>query len=100
PTPHLHPLSLHDALPIYDALNTSLRVEHMLTHTQMLRSEFQRSHTTADNLGVGDFDLPERAYSQTRDENVFRASLSGSMRKSLLDRKSTRLNSSHLVISY
>src|SRR5207253_956122 len=54
-----------------DALNTSLRVEHMLTHTQMLRSEFHRSHTTADNLGVGDFDLPERAYSQTRDENVF-----------------------------
>ena len=68
-----------------DALNTSLRVEHMLTHTQMLRSEFQRSHTTADNLGVGDFDLPERAYSQTRDENVFRASLSGSMRKSLFN---------------
>ena len=68
-----------------DALNTSLRVEHMLTHTQMLRSEFQRSHTTADNLGVGDFDLAERAYSQTRDENVFRASLSGSMRKSLFN---------------
>jgi len=67
------------------ALNTSLRVEHMLTNTQMLRSEFQRSHSTADNLGVGDFDLPERAYSQTRDENVFRASLSGSMRKSLFN---------------
>ena len=68
-----------------DALNTSLRVEHMLTKTQMLRSEFQRSHTTADNLGVGDFDLPERAFSQTRDESVFRVSLSGSVRKSLFN---------------
>ena len=68
-----------------DALNTSLRVGHMLTKTQMLRSEFQRSHTTADNLGVGDFDLPERAFSQTRDESVFRVSLSGSVRRSLFN---------------
>jgi hypothetical protein len=68
-----------------DALNASLRVEHALTKAQMLRAEFQRSHSAADNLGVGDFDLPERAYGQTRDESVFRVSLSGSLRKVLFN---------------
>ena len=31
--------------------------------------KLQRNHTFTDNLGVGDFDLPERGYSQTRTEN-------------------------------
>ena len=43
----------------------------------MLRAELQRNHTFTDNLGVGDFDLAERGYSQTRNENVLRASIAG-----------------------
>ncbi|MBI3490185.1 MAG: carboxypeptidase regulatory-like domain-containing protein [Acidobacteria bacterium] len=68
-----------------DALNASARLEHALTKTQVLRAEAQRNHTFADNLGVGDFDLVQRAYSQTRTEDVFRLSTSGSMRKSLFN---------------
>ena len=36
-----------------------------------------------DNLGVGDFDLPERGYSQARTENVLRASNAGAIGKAL-----------------
>ena len=68
-----------------DALNVTGRVEHALTHSQVLRGEFQRNHAFTDNLGVGDFDLPERGYSQARTENVFRLSTSGSIRKSLFN---------------
>src|SRR5262249_8400187 len=63
------------------ALNGSARVEHMLSKTQMLRAEAQRNHNTAGNLGVGDFDLQQRAYNQLRNEDLFRASVAGSVRK-------------------
>ena len=64
-----------------DNVNATLRLEHMLTGAQMLRVEAQRTHTTAGNLGVGDFDLPERAYTQAQRQDLFRASISGSIRK-------------------
>jgi hypothetical protein len=68
-----------------DTLNLSARVEHGLTPTQMLRFEAQRNHGYSDNLGVGDFDLAERAYHQTRTEEVIRASLAGSIRRALFN---------------
>ena len=49
----------------------------------MLRAEAQRSRSTADNLGVGDFDLPERGYSQTRTDEVLRASIAGAVGRAL-----------------
>jgi hypothetical protein len=60
-----------------DATNVSLRVEHGLTASQQLRAEVQRNNGASDNLGVGNFDLEDRAYRQTRDEQVIRASLTG-----------------------
>jgi hypothetical protein len=66
-----------------DTINASVRLEHMLSTSQMLRAEVQRNHTTLDNLGVGDFDLPSRAYRQATTQDVFRASVAGSIRKSL-----------------
>lgn len=66
-----------------DTVNVSARLEHGLTKSQMLRMEMQRNHAFTDNLGVGDFDLAERAYHQRRNESVFRTSLAGSLRKSL-----------------
>ena len=68
-----------------DALNVSARVEHALSKTQMLRVEAQRNHLFNDNLGVGDFDLAERAYHQTRNDAVLRGSLAGSIRKALFN---------------
>ena len=69
----------------FTAMNMTARVEHALTKMQMLRVEAQHNHNVSDNLGVGDFDLAERAYRQTADENVFRVSTSGSIRKSLFN---------------
>src|SRR5581483_5275478 len=66
-----------------DTVNASIRLEHMLSKTQMLRAEVQRNHTTLENLGVGDYDLPSRGYTQTQAQDVFRASLAGSLRPSL-----------------
>jgi carboxypeptidase family protein len=68
-----------------DVLNFSGRVEHALSKTQVLRVEAQRNHADSNNLGVGDFDLRPRAYRQTRDDNVLRGSIAGSIRKALFN---------------
>jgi hypothetical protein len=68
-----------------DVLNGSVRIEHALSKTQMLRVELQRNHASRDNLGVGDFDLAERAYRQTRTEDVFRGSIAGALRKAMFN---------------
>ena len=59
--------------PPNDTLNFLARLEVGLTASQVLRTELQRNHTFSGNLGVGDFDLPERGYSQGQTENVLRA---------------------------
>ncbi len=67
-----------------DSMNVTARFEHVLTRSQMLRVEVQRNHNRRlDNLGVGDFDLFERGYSQARDEDVVRVSNTGAIGKSL-----------------
>ncbi|HLG17519.1 MAG TPA: TonB-dependent receptor [Blastocatellia bacterium] len=58
-------------------LDLSARVEHTLTKTHTLRAEYQRNAFGQDNLGVGNFDLPERAYSVDSAEHVFRLSDTG-----------------------
>src|SRR5581483_10719983 len=80
-----------------DSVNGTFRLEHMLTASQMLRAEVQRNHTTLDNLGVGDFDLPERAYRQSRSEDVFRASMAGAIRKLLYNELRVQWRSDDVV---
>jgi hypothetical protein len=58
-------------------LNISTRVEHLLTKSHTLRFQYQRSGWRDDNLGVGDYDLPDRAYSTETVENFLRVSDSG-----------------------
>jgi hypothetical protein len=60
-----------------DRANFSARVDHALTTSQTLRASYQRNGTRSRNLGVGDFDLPARAYSRDTSEDVFRLSQSG-----------------------
>jgi hypothetical protein len=45
-----------------DAVNASVRLEHALGPTNSVRAEYSRRDETRRNLGVGDFDLLERAY--------------------------------------
>src|SRR5256885_9116260 len=77
-TTEIYTLSLHDALPIY--------------HVALLARR-QRSLAALDEL--------DQVHTEARDQRV--ADLAGLQRIEHLlelDRKSTRLNSSHLVISY
>jgi hypothetical protein len=66
-----------------DSLNVSARLEHMLTRSQMFRAELQRNHSKAENLGVGDYDLIERGYSQAWTQTVLRGSNTGTIGKTL-----------------
>ena len=65
------------------AVNVTARLEHALSKSQMLRAELQRNESTNENLGVGDFDLVERGYSQERTEAVMRGSIGGAIGKAL-----------------
>lgn len=66
-----------------DAVNVSARLEHAVSPSLQLRGEVQRNGTTADNLGVGGFDLEERAYLEHRGEEVARGSLTGSFGRTM-----------------
>ena len=57
--------------------NLSARLEHVLTKYHTLRVEYQRNASAQNNLGVGDFDLPERAFSSHQVENLLRLSDTG-----------------------
>ncbi|HEV2836522.1 MAG TPA: carboxypeptidase regulatory-like domain-containing protein [Pyrinomonadaceae bacterium] len=58
-------------------LNLDARVEHVLTKTHTARFQFQRNAGIQNNLGVGDFDLPARGYSQDQTEYIARFADSG-----------------------
>jgi hypothetical protein len=45
-----------------DGVNTSVRLEQALGPTNSLRAEYARRSSERSNLGVGDFDLPDRAF--------------------------------------
>jgi hypothetical protein len=58
-------------------MNLDARVEHVLTNTHTARLQFQRNAGAQHNLGVGDFDLPARGYSQDQTEYIARLADSG-----------------------
>jgi hypothetical protein len=58
-------------------LNLDARLEHVLTKTHTARFQFQRNAGVQNNLGVGDFDLPARGYSQDQTEYIARLADSG-----------------------
>jgi hypothetical protein len=62
-----------------------LRFEHALNATQTLRAELQRRDSTGDNLGVGEFELPERAFSEDSIGNIARLSAIGTVGRHLLN---------------
>jgi hypothetical protein len=72
------------------------RLDHGLTASHTLRASYQRNGTETDNLGVGDFDLPERAYSRQTDENVFRLSFTGPMARSFFNESRFQVRSSRM----
>ena len=67
-------------------LNLDARVEHVLTKTHTARFQFQRNAGVQNNLGVGDFDLPARGYSQDQTEYIARLGDSGVFRQEVFQR--------------
>jgi hypothetical protein len=70
--------------PVQTALFTA-SLEQALTKTQTLRVEYQRRDEERRNLGVGDFDLAERAYTRTSAEHQVRASATSIIGKTALN---------------
>ena len=68
-----------------DRLNVDFNIEHVLTKTHTLRFSFDRDTNSAENLGIGDFDLESRAYSREGFENTVRVSDVGSFKKKYLN---------------
>ena len=55
-----------------DGLNARFRIDHAIGQGGQLRAEYERRSTDRGNLGVGDFDLPERAYDTEQVNDTFR----------------------------
>ena len=60
------------ALVPTDAMNFNARVEQQLGANGQLQLEYTRRQNDRSNLGVGDFDLPERAYATDNSTDIFR----------------------------
>lgn len=63
-----------------DRMAVSGRLEHALTPDQRLRVEFRRSADTAANQGLGELDLPERAFIRENSDGEVRASHNATFR--------------------
>lgn len=74
-------------------LNGSVRIEHSAGQSHTLRFEFQRNANQQENLGVGNFDLPERAYRSKQVENIWRFSDSGLLNSRLVNEFRIQLRS-------
>jgi hypothetical protein len=55
-----------------DAMNFSARVEHLVGTSSQIQAEYSRRQNDRSNLGVGDFDLAERAYATDNSTDTFR----------------------------
>lgn len=55
-----------------DAMNFSARVEHLVGASSQLQAEYSRRQNNRSNIGVGDFDLPERAFATDNNTDTFR----------------------------
>lgn len=68
-----------------DRTSWRVGIDHALSRTQTLRVEFDRRDSTNDALGIGDLDLPERAYSRTNDQTRWAMRVKGPLGKRVLN---------------
>jgi outer membrane receptor for ferrienterochelin and colicin len=68
-----------------DGFQAEVRLEHALTDRHMLRLEYHRRSGDRENLGVGQFSLPERAYDTTSNGHLFRLSEMGTIGRKALN---------------
>jgi hypothetical protein len=85
-----------------DAVNVTARLEHAIGGGNTLRAEFSHRDNSQRNLGVGDFDLPERAFEtdavsdmlRVRNTKVFGKKLFSELRVELSRAENTQASTS------
>jgi carboxypeptidase family protein len=60
-----------------ERMNFTGRLDHAVSASHTLRAMYQQNDNDQRNLGVGSFDLSDRAYSRTTRDSMFRLSESG-----------------------
>jgi hypothetical protein len=80
-----------------DQTNFTAGLEHALAKNQTLRIDYRRSDDERRNLGAGNFNLLDRAYTRTRDENQVRASLQSVMGRSGLNQLRVQFNTQYVA---
>ncbi len=68
-----------------DRLNVDFNIEHVLTKTHTMRFQFDRDTNSAENLGIGNWDLETRGFSREGFTNRVRLSDVGSFSKKYLN---------------
>lgn len=66
-----------------DRSTVSARIDHALSKTQTLQASVQRNTNDQHELGVGNFDLPDRAYSTAGTDTLFRVRETGPWSKAV-----------------
>jgi len=66
-----------------ERVNFNGRIDHALSKAHTLRVSVQRNADRQENLGVGGFDLTERAYARRSDDRLLRLAESGPLSKNV-----------------
>jgi hypothetical protein len=76
-----------------ESTNVTTGIEHALTNNQTLRLEYRRTENHAENQGVGDFTLAERATQRENREHQVRFQVQGLIGKTTLHEIRVQFNS-------
>src|SRR5690606_41275997 len=96
PTTAIYPLSLHDALPIFDI---TVAVAKHIKSAGFTPVVIGKRDQNLEEYLVRHANIESPEFAETRD-SIFNAISSSRFGVFHIDRKSTRLNSSHVKISY
>lgn len=69
----------------FEQTNVTVGIEHGATTNQTLRFEYRRSEDARRNLGVGDFNLMDRAFNRSSNEHQVRTSVQSILGRSALN---------------
>lgn len=75
-----------------DRVNFTGRIDHALSRAHTLRASYQQNANDLRNLGVGSFDLAERAYTRTSDDSMLRLSENGPWGRNLFGESRLQLH--------
>jgi len=82
-----------------EGMNASVRLEHALGPTNSLRAEYSRRDDSRRNLGVGDFDLAERAYVTDTINDLLRVRNTRTIGKKVFSELRFEINQSQTAMS-